>query len=88
MEWSRNDGMNSILPTEVILHNTSITSTLTLSLKSDDNGVTFTCKTACDQRIKIQETQDTYEPTCIFAWNFTTFVLCEYCSFVRKNVKI
>ena len=78
MEWSRNDIVNVTLNFKTIQQHTSITSTLTLSLKSDDNGVTFTCKSAIDQRNEIHETRYTYVPTYIFAWNFTANVLCEY----------
>lgn len=82
MVWSRNDGINITAMSKVIQNNTSITSTLTLSMNSDDNGVTFTCKTAFTHSTEIEtKLQARKMPKYQFVWNFTADVLCEYSLF-------
>src|SRR6218665_4104277 len=58
MEWSRNDGKSISSMSKDIQRNTSITSTLTLRLNSDDNHVTFACKTAFISPTEIEKNID------------------------------
>lgn len=79
MEWSRDDIINVTTISNDIRLNTSITSTLTLSLKSDDNDVTFVCKTFFnDVTNNKARTQVRNVPAYEFAWKFMVNVLCEY----------
>lgn len=76
MEWSRNDGMNITTLYTNIQHNASITSTLTLHLNPNDNGVTFACKTGFIKSTKVEKSEIRNVPTYKFVWNYTTTVLC------------